>query len=106
MVMTGSDTPTVRWFPQSEVLLSLAMIGVLFVMIVPVPAIILDMGLATSIALTLVLLVVSLNARSALEISAFPSVLLLLTLFRLALNVATTRLILLEGSGEIGRAHV
>ena len=92
-------TTAVRWFPQSEVLLSLAMIGVLFVMIVPVPAIILDMGLATSIALTLVLLVVSINARSALDISAFPSVLLLLTLFRLALNVATTRLILLEGTG-------
>ncbi len=92
-------TTTVRWFPQSDALLSLAMIGVLFVMIVPVPAIILDMGLATSIAMTLVLLVVSLSARSALEISAFPSVLLLLTLFRLALNVATTRLILLEGTG-------
>ena len=98
--MTGSDsTPAVRWFPQSDVLLPLAMIGVLFVMIVPVPAIVLDMGLATSISLTLVLLVVSLSARGALELSAFPSVLLLLTLFRLALNVATTRLILLEGSG-------
>jgi flagellar biosynthesis protein FlhA len=98
--MTGPVPITeVRWFQQSEALLSLAMIGVLFVMIVPVPAIILDMGLATSIALTLVLLVVSINARSALELSAFPSVLLLLTLFRLALNVATTRLILLEGSG-------
>ncbi len=98
--MTAPVSPTaVRWFPQSEVLLSLAMIGVLFVMIVPVPAFILDMGLATSIAMTLVLLVVSINARSALEISAFPSVLLLLTLFRLALNVATTRLILLDGTG-------
>ena len=98
--MTGPDSTTaVRWFPQSEVLLSLAMIGVLFVMIVPVPAIILDMGLAISISLTLVLLVVSINARSALDISAFPSVLLLLTLFRLALNVATTRLILLTGTG-------
>ena len=97
--MSGSDSTAVRWFQQSEVLLSLAMIGVLFVMIVPVPAIILDMGLATSIAMTLVLLVVSLNARSAIEISAFPSVLLLLTLFRLALNVATTRLILLNGTG-------
>ncbi|MEI7655918.1 MAG: FHIPEP family type III secretion protein [Actinomycetes bacterium] len=80
-------------------LLPLAMIGVLFVMIVPVPAIILDMGLATSISMTLVLLVISLNARGALDVSAFPSVLLLLTLFRLALNVATTRLILLEGAG-------
>jgi len=98
--MTGSDSTTAaKWFPQSEVLLSLAMIGVLLVMIVPVPAIILDMGLATSIAMTLVLLVVSLNARGAIEVSAFPSVLLLLTLFRLALNVATTRLILLEGTG-------
>ncbi len=98
--MSVSDSSTaVRWFPQSEVLLSLAMIGVLFVMIVPVPAIILDMGLATSIAMTIVLLVVSLNARSAVELSAFPSVLLLLTLFRLALNVATTRLILLNGTG-------
>ena len=98
--MSGSDSPTsVRWYQQSDVLLPLAMIGVLFVMIVPVPAIILDMGLATSISLTLVLLVISLNARSALDFSAFPSVLLLLTLFRLALNVATTRLILLDGAG-------
>ena len=67
--MSGSAPITaVRWFPQSDVLLAVAMIGVLFVMIVPVPAIVLDMGLAISIALTLLLLVVSLNARSALEL--------------------------------------
>ncbi len=83
---------------QSEVLLSAGLIVVLAVMLVPLPPILLDMLLATNLALTVLLLLVTLNARQALDLSVFPSLLLLLTLYRLSLNIATTRLILLDGN--------
>ena len=87
---------------HSEVLLSAGLLVVLAVMVVPLPPILLDMLLATNLALTVLLLLVTLNARQALDLSVFPSLLLLLTLYRLALNIATTRLILLDGdAGKI-----
>lgn len=68
------------------------------VLIVPLPTFLLDMFLAVNIAMAILLLLVTLNARRPLDVSVFPSLLLLMTLFRLALNVATTRLILLNGN--------
>ena len=80
-------------------------VGVVFVialLVVPLPAVLLDLLLATSIGLSLVVLLTALQTRDALEFSSFPSLLLLLTLFRLALNVASTRLILSEGhAGQV-----
>src|SRR5690606_9961872 len=73
-----------------------AMIGLL---VLPLPAVLLDLLLAASIASALVVLRVALTTTDALEFSVFPTVLLLLTLFRLALNVSSTRLILGTGSG-------
>ncbi len=66
-------------------------------MLVPLPQWLLDVLLATNLAATILLLLVTLSAKRALELTVFPSLLLLLTLYRLSLNVATTRLILLEG---------
>src|SRR2546425_343569 len=69
------------------------------------PAFLIDLLLALSISLALVILMVSMYTQQPLEFSTFPSVLLVVTLFRLALNVASTRLILLhghEGSGAAG----
>jgi flagellar biosynthesis protein FlhA len=78
--------------------LSIALLGVLVVLLVPLPPPLLDLLLAFNIGVTILLLLITLGATKALDFSVFPSLLLLLTLFRLALNVATTRLILLKGS--------
>jgi len=87
-----------NWMQQSETLLSFGMLVGLIVMLVPLPQWLLDLLLAANLAATTLLLLVTLSARRALELTVFPSLLLLLTLFRLSLNVATTRLILLEGN--------
>ena len=83
---------------RSELILSLALLGVLIVLLVPLPPMLLDLLLAANLGLTVLLLLVTLSARQPLDFSVFPSVLLLMTLLRLSLNVATTRLILLHGS--------
>ncbi len=83
---------------RSELVLSVALLGVLVVLLVPLPPPLLDLLLALNLGMTILLLLVTLSATKALDFSVFPSLLLLLTLFRLALNVATTRLILLKGS--------
>jgi flagellar biosynthesis protein FlhA len=87
---------------RSEILLSVTFLLTLVVLLIPLPTVILDMLLAVNLAGAILLLVVTLNARKPLDVSVFPSLLLLLTIFRLSLNVATTRLILLEGdAGKI-----
>jgi len=75
----------------------LGLIGVIMMLVLPVPALVLDLVLVLSISLSLTILVMSLYVREPLDFSAFPSVLLFATLFRLALNVASARLILLRG---------
>ena len=78
-------------------LLPLAILIVVMLMVVPVPALLLDMFFIGNIALSLVMLMVVLNANRPLDFSAFPAVLLFATLFRLALNVASTRIVLVAG---------
>src|SRR5438128_10922572 len=76
-------------------------------MVIPLPAFLIDLLLALSISLALVILMVSMYTQQPLEFSTFPSVLLVVTLFRLALNVASTRLILLHGhEGSAAAGHV
>lgn len=98
--MDGKTTAS-GWQPnlmqRSETILSLGLLGVLIVLLVPLPGVLLDMLLAANMAFTILLLLITVNVTHALEISVFPSLLLLMTLFRLSLNVATTRLILLHG---------
>lgn len=91
------QNPSGNWLQQSETLLSLGMLVGLIVMLVPLPSWLLDMLLAGNLGITTLLLLVTLSTKRALELSVFPSLLLLLTLYRLSLNVATTRLILLNG---------
>lgn len=83
---------------NGDQLLALGVFGLMFLMIVPVPTPVLDMLLATSIAFSLMLFLGSLYARKPVEFSVFPTMLLVATVFRLALNVASTRRILLDGS--------
>ena len=93
--------------PTGELILPLALVAVVVIMVIPLPAMLIDLLLAVSISLALVILMVSMYTQQPLEFSTFPSVLLVVTLFRLALNVASTRLILLHGhEGSAAAGHV
>ncbi|HEU4629153.1 MAG TPA: flagellar biosynthesis protein FlhA [Gemmatimonadaceae bacterium] len=93
--------------PKLNAELGLA-IGVMFIialLVVPLPPILLDLFLATAISASIVVLLVALYTTDPLEFSSFPALLLILTLFRLALNVASTRLILAEAhAGQVIQA--
>src|SRR4051812_46751221 len=76
-------------------------------MVVPVPAMLLDVGFISNIMISLAVLMVALNASKPLDFSSFPTVLLFATLFRLALNVASTRVVLVDGhQGPAAAGHV
>jgi flagellar biosynthesis protein FlhA len=83
---------------NSDIYMALAVIGILALMIVPLPAFVLDIFLAANITIALAILLVGLYTLQPLDFSIFPSLLLVTTLFRLSLNIASTRLILLHGS--------
>ncbi|ODT81753.1 flagellar biosynthesis protein FlhA [bacterium SCN 62-11] len=83
---------------NADLLLLGALVGILLLMMLPMPPIILDLLLTYNIAFSLAILLVTIYAKKALDFAVFPSVLLIVTLARLALNVASTRLILLHGN--------
>jgi len=87
-----------------ELMPVLGVMGVIILMVLPMPAFLLDLALVMSLGLSLTILVVSLYVKEPLDFSAFPSVLLFATLFRLALNVATARLVLLRGEDGVNAA--
>lgn len=89
---------------NSDIYVALALIGVLALMIIPLPAFVLDIFLAANITIALAILLVCLYTLHPLDFSVFPSVLLVTTLFRLALNVASTRLILMHGREGVDAA--
>ncbi|MBT3354425.1 MAG: flagellar biosynthesis protein FlhA [Candidatus Scalindua sp.] len=89
-------------YKYSEFGLAVGVLVILFVLIVPLPSFLLDIFITVNISLSFLVLLVTLHVRKALEISAYPSLLLFLTLFRLALNVASTRLILMHAeAGQV-----
>jgi flagellar biosynthesis protein FlhA len=90
-----------------EHLLPLAAISVIFVMMVPLPSPVLDLLLALSMAASVIVFLSTIQIRRAVELSVFPTLLLLLTLFRLSLNIASSRRILLHGQeGTSAAGHV
>jgi flagellar biosynthesis protein FlhA len=91
---TGADTAVTR---GADVGLPVALIGVVTFMLIPLPAAILDVLLAASVSLGVIIMLVGIYSPRPLEFSTFPSILLVVTLFRLSLNVASTRLVLLHG---------
>ena len=93
-----------RFAKQGDILLASGVVVILFVMLIPLPTIFLDIMLTFSISLSLVVLVTTMFMSSPLEFSIFPSLLLVLTMLRLALNVASTRLILLHGDAGTASA--
>ncbi|MDB5694990.1 MAG: flhA [Sphingomonas bacterium] len=87
--------------------LPVAILLLVLVMMVPIPKQLLDVFFITNIAISLAVLMVALNARKPLDFSSFPTVLLFATLFRLGLNVASTRVVLVHGhEGEAAAGHV
>ncbi|MBI5807982.1 MAG: flagellar biosynthesis protein FlhA [Ignavibacteriales bacterium] len=82
---------------NSDVILAVGLILMLGLMLIPLPATMLDFLLAINITLSVLVLIVSLYINSPLDISVFPGLLLVTTLFRLGLNISSTRLILIEG---------
>jgi flagellar biosynthesis protein FlhA len=85
------------WFMKGEIALALGVIGVVVLLIVPVPPVLLDLLLAISILSSVLILMTALLIKRPLDFTAFPTVLLVATLFRLGLNIAATRLILSHG---------
>ena len=87
---------------HSDVLVAAVLIMIVLMMIIPLPTMLLDILLCVNITLSLVIVLVTIYNSEALDFSVFPSLLLITTLFRLALNISSTRLILLEGyAGEV-----
>ncbi len=85
---------------NSDLTVAVGLLLILAVMIVPIPPILLDLLLALTLSLGIMILLVAVYSKKPLDFSTFPSVLLVMTLFRLSLNVASTRNILLRGSSE------
>ena len=86
----------------SDVMLALGVVMIVMMMIIPLPPFLLDLLLALNITLSLTIVMISIYNVEPLQFSVFPSLLLVTTLFRLALNVSATRLILLQGyAGEV-----
>ncbi len=95
-----------KFTSQGDILLAGGVVIILFVMLIPIPSIFIDLMLTLSISVSLVVLVTTMFMQSPLEFSIYPSLLLVTTMLRLAMNVASTRLILLhgdEGSSAAGQ---
>jgi flagellar biosynthesis protein FlhA len=88
----------------ADLVVPIGIVAILLMMVLPLPAIVLDAMLAMSVALGIGVFLTALFVEDALEFSAFPAIVLTATLLRLSLNVATTRLILLHGSEGHGAA--
>ncbi len=99
--MTPTSRPAMHWIAPGAILMVVAL------MIVPMPPLLLDLLLSIDIGLSVVLLLTAIYVKEPVEFSVFPSLLLVLTLLRLSLNVAGTRLILLDGADGVDAAgHV
>ncbi len=103
---SGSAKPDWKHWVSSmrQLALPCGAISIVFVMLIPLPSIVLDLLLGLSIAAAVLVFLSAVQVRKAVDLSVFPTVLLLLTLFRLSLNIASSRRILLHGSEGTGAA--
>jgi flagellar biosynthesis protein FlhA len=83
---------------RGDVIVAVGVVSIVGVMVLPVPSFVLDLLLSLSLSLSIVILVSAVYIRKPLDLSVFPSVLLITTLYRLSLNIASTRLVLLKGN--------
>lgn len=93
-----------RYTKNADLLMAVSLLAILAVMLVPLPAFLLDIALTLSLTSSILILLVALYTNKSLDFSVFPSLLLITTLFRLSLNVATTRLVLSEGHKGVDAA--
>ena len=94
-----SNVPFAELLRRKDIIFAFGVVLIVIMMVVPLPPMILDVFLTLNIAVSLIILLVSIYNKEALQFSAFPSLLLITTLFRLSLNVSSTRLIL-SGQGS------
>ncbi|MDQ8030092.1 MAG: FHIPEP family type III secretion protein, partial [Brevundimonas sp.] len=101
MMKDGYARPTAGdmrgWLMRGEVLMAIGVIGIIMLLIVPVPSMLMDLLLAISIVSSVLVLMTALLMKRPLDFAIFPTVLLVVTLYRLGLNLASTRLILSHG---------
>src|ERR1700712_1810255 len=106
-MLLGYGKRAKRFLPGTDIGLALGMIALLAVLVLPLPTALLDLGLAVSITASVLVLMVAMFLGRPLDFTSFPTLLLLTTLLRLSLNVATTRLILSHGNeGQLAAGHV
>ena len=95
-IQYGGNIPSLS--KNSDLFMAVAVVAILVFMVIPLPPVLLDLLISFNITFALTILLASMYTLRPLELSAFPSILLLITLFRLSLNVASTRIILLHGN--------
>jgi flagellar biosynthesis protein FlhA len=92
-----------QWMQKTDILVGIGIIAVVIMLVIPLPTFLLDFFMAISIMLGLLILMIVMFVKRAYDFSIFPSLLLLTTVFRLALNVSSTRLIMLQGASFDGK---
>jgi flagellar biosynthesis protein FlhA len=107
VIPPGLNDQLTKLARRGDILFAIGIVAILTVLILPLPKWLLDLSLAFSLTLSVLILMVALFIERPLDFSAFPAVLLIATLIRLALNLASTRLILAEGhTGTAAAGHV
>ena len=101
--MAALSNPMAGWRQRGDVLAAAFVCVAVLMLLIPLPAVLLDLGMALNIGLSLLVILIVLYARNAAEFGSFPTLLLLATVFGLALNVSSTRLILAQGAAFDGR---
>ncbi|MBN2241202.1 MAG: flagellar biosynthesis protein FlhA [Acidobacteria bacterium] len=96
---TATLASLTKAFGKLHMVIPVGVMGILLVMVMPMPTMIMDLLISLNITCSLLVLLVSMYIKQPVSFSVFPSLLLIITLFRLSLNIASTRLILLRGSG-------
>jgi flagellar biosynthesis protein FlhA len=106
--MTRTQLNGKIWLTAAKgAILPVATLMLVMFMVVPIPAFVLDIGFIANIMISLAVLMIAVNATKPLDFSSFPTVLLFATLLRLALNVASTRVVLVSGhTGPEAAGHV
>ena len=96
--MSAESRARTATLARSDGVLAAAVVAIVAMMIVPLPETVLDILIVLNITFSLTILLLTLNVREPVEFSAFPPLLLIATLFRLAINVSAARLVLLDAS--------
>ncbi len=95
--------PTRVWWQRTDILIAVGVVAIILMLIIPIPAMLLDFLIAVSFSLSLITIITVLYMKRAIDLSVFPSLLLVSTVYRLAVNVSSTRLILLRGPAFQGK---